>query len=52
MVWIDRPWRLELESCDMVALPHVDAACRLARWLMRDEDVAEDAVQEAWRQRS
>ena len=32
---------------DAVVLPHLDAAYRLARWLMRDEQDAEDAVQEA-----
>ena len=30
-----------------VVLPHLDAAYRLARWLMRNEQDAEDAVQEA-----
>lgn len=35
------------ESFDAVILPHLDAARRLARWLMRDPDVAEDMVQEA-----
>lgn len=35
------------ESFDTVVLPHLDAAHRLARWLMRDADVAEDVVQEA-----
>jgi RNA polymerase sigma-70 factor, ECF subfamily len=35
------------ESFDTVVLPHRDAAYRLARWLMRDPDVAEDVVQEA-----
>jgi RNA polymerase sigma-70 factor (ECF subfamily) len=35
------------ESFDDVVLPHLDAANRLARWLMRDPDVAEDVVQEA-----
>jgi RNA polymerase sigma-70 factor, ECF subfamily len=34
------------ESFDTVVLPH-RAAYRLARWLMRDPDVAEDVVQEA-----
>jgi RNA polymerase sigma-70 factor (ECF subfamily) len=34
-------------SFDIVVLPHLDAAHRLARWLMRDADVAEDVVQEA-----
>jgi RNA polymerase sigma-70 factor (ECF subfamily) len=35
------------ESFDLVVLPHLDAAHRLARWLMRDAHDAEDAVQEA-----
>ena len=35
------------ESFDAVVLPHLEAAHRLARWLMRDADVAEDVVQEA-----
>jgi len=35
------------ESFDDVVLPHLDAAYRLARWLMRNEHDAEDAVQEA-----
>jgi len=35
------------ESFDQVVLPHLDAAYRLARWLTRDEDVANDVVQEA-----
>jgi RNA polymerase sigma-70 factor (ECF subfamily) len=35
------------ECFDDVVLPHLDAAYRLARWLMRDEHVAEDVVQEA-----
>jgi RNA polymerase sigma-70 factor (ECF subfamily) len=35
------------ESFDTVVLPHLDAGYRLARWLMRDEHDAEDAVQEA-----
>jgi RNA polymerase sigma-70 factor, ECF subfamily len=35
------------KSFDAVVLPHLDAAYRLARWLMRDADVAEDVVQEA-----
>jgi RNA polymerase sigma-70 factor (ECF subfamily) len=35
------------ESFDAVVLPHLDAAHRLARWLMRDADEAEDVVQEA-----
>jgi RNA polymerase sigma-70 factor, ECF subfamily len=32
---------------DAVVVPHLDAAYRLARWLMRDEHEAEDVLQEA-----
>jgi RNA polymerase sigma factor (sigma-70 family) len=35
------------ESFDAVVLPHLDAAYRLARWLMRDGHDADDVVQEA-----
>ena len=35
------------ESFDEVVLPHLDAAHRLARWLLRNEHDAEDVVQEA-----
>jgi RNA polymerase sigma-70 factor (ECF subfamily) len=35
------------ESFDDVVLPHLGAAHRLARWLIRDQHDAEDAVQEA-----
>jgi RNA polymerase sigma-70 factor (ECF subfamily) len=35
------------ECFDDVVLPHLDAALRLARWLMRNEHDAEDVVQEA-----
>ena len=35
------------ESFDEVVLPHLDAGYRLARWLMRNEADAEDAVQDA-----
>jgi RNA polymerase sigma-70 factor (ECF subfamily) len=35
------------DSFDDVVLPHLDAACRLARHLMRNQHDAEDAVQEA-----
>ena len=35
------------ESFDEVVLPHLNAARRLARWLMRNEHDAEDVVQEA-----
>ena len=34
-------------SFDEVILPHLDAAFRLARWLMRNEHDAEDVVQDA-----
>ena len=30
-----------------IALPHLDAAYNLARWLMRDPDAAQDVVQDA-----
>lgn len=33
---------------ERLLLPHMDAAYNLARWLMRQEDDAEDAVQEAY----
>jgi len=32
---------------ESLVLPHLDAAYNLARWLLRDEAAAEDAVQEA-----
>jgi RNA polymerase sigma-70 factor (ECF subfamily) len=35
------------ESFEDVVLPHLDAAYRLARWLMRNEHDAEDVVQDA-----
>src|SRR5262245_1272668 len=35
------------QTFEEVVLPHLDAAYRLARWLMRDDADAEDAVQEA-----
>lgn len=35
------------ESFDDVVLPHLDAGYRLARWLMRNDDDAQDVVQEA-----
>jgi RNA polymerase sigma-70 factor, ECF subfamily len=35
------------QSFDEVVLPHLDAARRLARWLMRNEPDADDALQEA-----
>ena len=36
------------ERFEQVALPHLDAAHNLARWLMRSPADAEDAVQEAY----
>lgn len=35
------------ECFEEVVLPHLDAAFRLARWLMRDDHDAQDVVQEA-----
>jgi len=35
------------ESFEEVVVPHLDAARRLARWMVRDEHDAEDVVQEA-----
>ena len=35
------------ETFEDVVLPHLDAAYRLARWMMRNDHDAEDAVQEA-----
>ena len=39
----DRPRQFEA-----AALPHLDAAWNLARWLLRDDQLADDAVQEAY----
>ncbi len=36
------------ESFENVMLPHLDAAYTLARYLLRDEDAAQDAVQESF----
>jgi RNA polymerase sigma-70 factor (ECF subfamily) len=42
----DKPGKLKLfEEC---ILPHLDAAYNLARWLTRNEDAAQDIVQEAY----
>jgi len=35
------------QTFEQRVLPHLDAAYNLARWLLRDESAAEDAVQEA-----
>ncbi len=40
--------RNELERFEATLLPHLDAAYTLARYLMRDEDDAQDVVQEAY----
>jgi RNA polymerase sigma-70 factor, ECF subfamily len=37
----------ERQAFEDVVLPHLDAAYRLARWLVRNDHDAEDAVQEA-----
>ena len=37
----------QLGSFDEIVLPHLDAAHNLARWLVRNNDDAEDVVQEA-----
>jgi RNA polymerase sigma-70 factor (ECF subfamily) len=38
----------ELRRFEQVALPHLDAAYNLARWLVRDPHAAEDVAQEAY----
>jgi RNA polymerase sigma-70 factor, ECF subfamily len=43
----DDPGTRHVPSFDDVVLPHRSAALRLARWLLRDEDDAQDVVQEA-----
>jgi RNA polymerase sigma-70 factor (ECF subfamily) len=35
------------QTFERLVLPHLDAAYNLARWLLRDEPAADDAVQEA-----
>jgi RNA polymerase sigma-70 factor (ECF subfamily) len=35
------------DSFERIMLPHLDAAYRLARWLTRDPEAAEDVLQEA-----
>jgi RNA polymerase sigma-70 factor, ECF subfamily len=37
-----------IANFDQAVLPHLDAAYNLARWLMRNEQDAQDAVQEAY----
>jgi RNA polymerase sigma-70 factor (ECF subfamily) len=38
----------DLPNFDVAVLPHLDAAYNLARWLMRNNQDAEDVVQEAY----
>ena len=38
----------EVASFEALMLPHLDAAHNLARWLMRNEEDAQDVVQEAY----
>lgn len=51
--WLMEPWQSKDlnpatgTSFDELVLPHLDAAYRLARWLMANEHDAEDVVQEA-----
>jgi RNA polymerase sigma-70 factor (ECF subfamily) len=40
--------RAELASFEEAMLPHLDAAHNLARWLLRNEQDAQDVVQEAY----
>ena len=39
----ERTWRFEA-----LALPHLDSAYNLARWLLKNDPEAEDAVQQAF----
>ena len=40
--------KAELASFEEALLPHLDAAHNLARWLLRNEQDAQDVVQEAY----
>ncbi len=40
--------KAELQSFEAIMLPHLDAAHNLARWLLRNEQDAQDVVQEAY----
>src|SRR5438046_2485599 len=44
----DHAERAELASFEEAMLPHLDAAHNLARWLLRNEQDAQDVVQEAY----
>ena len=44
----DRAEKEEVASFEAALLPHLDAAHNLARWLLRNEQDAQDVVQEAY----
>src|ERR1044071_3272077 len=44
----DQSPKEELMSFEAAMLPHLDAAHNLARWLLRNEEDAQDVVQEAY----
>ena len=44
----DRAKQEDLTSFEAMMLPHLDAAHNLARWLLRNEQDAQDVVQEAY----
>jgi RNA polymerase sigma factor (sigma-70 family) len=44
----DQAQKEDLTSFEAVLLPHLDAAHNLARWLLRNEQDAQDVVQEAY----
>src|SRR5205807_4185534 len=44
----DQAQKENLTSFEAVMLPHLDAAHNLARWLLRNEQDAQDVVQEAY----
>ena len=44
----DAGGNLSTQDFEQVFLPHLDAAYNLARWLLRNDQDAEDAVQEAY----
>src|SRR5438093_3220632 len=44
----DHAQRADLASFEKAMLPHLDAAHNLARWLLRNEQDAQDVVQEAY----
>src|SRR5437773_7067735 len=44
----DRVQKEDLASFEEALLPHLDAAHNLARWLLRNEQDAQDVVQEAY----